>query len=442
MDKPIPIPALLSRLPLAGVMALGLALPAAPVLAADLIVTPPPAPALTAGRDWTGPRIGVELPAGARGTLTHERSTPGTAIPTSSDYSDTGFAPGLFVGYDWLFRPRWVGGVEIGLTRPDLDFAPLPGFGPVFETGAQFSLTGRLGYLTGDRTLAYGRLGIARTSTDIPVGFFDTTSESLNAAVIGAGIETFINDRVSARIEARYLHGLDTLRTSDLNSFEMDALQVGAGISYHWNQPRSSAAPALPGTDAVWAGVHAGLSAGYAPGAIDNRISGDLHGPYGTGRAAIGLHLGYDWRLNQDWVIGAQYEFNRLDQKFHDPGQDTLLPSDTTRFATLKHSQAISLRVGRLIQPETLLYGVVGRSRMKLEAAADFYPLDGGGSQTLDGWQYGLGMETAFSRHLSMRVEGIYTDSRDDLVTTNAQNEQVRLSPSVFTGRIGFSYRF
>ncbi len=122
--------------------------------------------------------------------------------------------------------------------------------------------------------------------------------------------------------------------------------------------------------------------------------------------------------------------------------QDTIATSGPTVFATLKSSQAVSLRIGRLIQPETLLYASIGRSQMKLAASPDFYPLDGGGSKTLAGWQFGLGLETALSRHLSMRVEGVYTDTKDDLVTTNAQSGQVRLSPSVLSGRIGISYRF
>ncbi len=433
MDKPTPIPAFPPRTGLAGAMALALALPAMPALAADLLIVAE-APAAE-GRDWTGPRVGIELPAGARGSLTYTTSTP-----TTYRFSETGLAPGLFAGYDWQFRPRWVGGVEAGWSKPNLDFAPLPQFGPMLEVGGQLSLTGRLGYLTGDNSLAYGRLGFARTAIDVAEGFDDTASKTLNAAVIGAGIESVVNDRISARVEMRYLHGLDTLRTVDQVSFEMDELQVAAGISYHWQQHRQ--AEALPPSEAVWTGFHAGLTLGYAPGAMDNRVAGDLYGPYAAGRAAGGLQLGYDWQVNQNWVVGAQYEFIRLDQKFRDPGADTIATSGPTVFATLKSSQAISLRFGRLIQPETLLYGSVGRSQMKLAASPDFYPLDGGGNQSLGGWQFGLGMETAFSRHLSMRVEGVYTDARDDLVTTNAQNEQVRLSPSVFSGRIGLSYRF
>ncbi len=431
MDQPTPKPAFSPPARLAGVLALALALPV-PALAADLA---PPAPAATEGRDWTGPRAGAELLSGARGSMTYTTSTP-----TTYRFSETGLAPGLFAGYDWQFRPRWVGGVEAGWSRPNLDFAPLPMFGSMLDVRGQWSLTGRLGYLTGNDTLAYGRLGFARTSLDVPEGFAGTAGRNLNAAVIGAGIESFINDRTSARVEMRYLRGLDTIRTADLVSFRMDELQVAAGISYHWQQRRPG--EALPASDAEWTGFHAGLIAAYAPGAMDNRVAGDLYGPYAAGRAAAGLQLGYDWRVNENWVLGAQYEFMRLDQKFRDPGADTIATSGPTVFATLKSSEAISLRFGRLIQPETLLYASLGRSRMKLTASPDFYPLDGGGSRTLGGWQLGLGMETAFSRHLSMRVEGVYTDTKDDLVTTNAQSEQVRLRPSVLSGRIGFSYRF
>lgn len=393
-------------------------------------------PALTQeGRDWTGPRVGAELLSGARGSLTYTTSTP-----TTYRFSETGLAPVLFAGYDWQFRPRWVGGVELGIGWPNLDFAPLPQFGPIAEVKSQISLTGRVGYMVGDNTLAYGRLGFARSSIDLAEGFTGTAGKSLNAVLAGAGIESFINDRTSARVEMRYLHGLDRLKTADLVSFKLDELQVAAGVSYHWQQRREG--EALPPSEAVWTGFYGGLTAAYAPGAMDNRVMDDLYGPYSAGRAAAGLHLGYDWRVNDDWVIGAQYEFMRLDQKFRDPGADTISTSGPTIFATLKSSQAITLRVGRLIQPETLVYGSLGPTQMKVAASPDFYPLDGGGNQTLGGWQFGLGMETAFSRHLSMRVEGVYTDSRDELVTTNAQNEQVRLQPSVLSGRIGFSYRF
>src|SRR5690606_6929655 len=76
MDKPTPIPAFPPRTGLAGAMALALALPAMPALAADLLIVAE-APAAE-GRDWTGPRVGIELPAGARGSLTYTTSTPTT----------------------------------------------------------------------------------------------------------------------------------------------------------------------------------------------------------------------------------------------------------------------------------------------------------------------------------------------------------------------------
>ena len=48
----------------------------------------------------------------------------------------------------------------------------------------------------------------------------------------------------------------------------------------------------------------------------------------------------------------------------------------------------------------------------------------------------------ALTEKLTLRVEGLYTEATEGLVVNNSQPDQITLTPSLLTGRVGLAYRF
>lgn len=386
-------------------------------------------------RDWQGFHAGLHM-AGTRAGLTYATSTP-----AEYEYSDTALGYGLHVGHDWRIRDKWVLGGEFSYTSSDLSFVPVQGFGPILEFDSQIAVSMRAGRLLGPGTLAYGRLGIASLSLKAPEGFDGTASGNQTAAMIGAGIESFVSDRVTARVEVLYLDQSGDFTTSDLVSHALANVQVTAGFSYRFGD--RMVAPSVIGGPALvdWNGFYGGALLGAGSGAVDNIVAGALNGPFSSVDPVGGLVLGIDRRIGDRWLIGAEAEYLRLGHEFFDPAANNFGTTGPTKFGEITSSRALSLRFGRLVQPNTLLYLKLGVSSMDFTAADDFYPLTGGGGGSMSGKQIGLGMETAITPKVTFRVEGVYTDSSDKFITTNSQSEQVELDPSSLSARIGLSWR-
>jgi len=185
--------------------------------------------------NWTGFYIGGDI--GARfsrakwTTLDYDTLTP-SAVDNPANLDRTSARIGGYVGYNWMFAPAWLAGLEadIGWAGGTASHTPFPGIAflsPTLGAGNDFvnakltwdaSVRGRLGYLVAPNWLVYGTGGVAwqriNTSASCPggggisfcglPGFSDSFTETKTGWTAGAGVETMLWGNWIGRAEYRY----------------------------------------------------------------------------------------------------------------------------------------------------------------------------------------------------------------------------------------------
>ena len=195
-------------------------------------------------------------------------------------------------------------------------------------------------------------------------------------------------------------------------------------------------APADPRT---WSGIYLGVGGGGSAtnysGGIDGTILVDAGGdppvtaPFGvfSDTDKVGYfgtaQLGYDRQLG-DWLVAgvfADYDFNRGTKRtafnedvFLAPDVDA---TDTTLTSELKESWTVGGRLGFLLNPNTMLYGLAGWTHAKMSVSGLISVLSDGttnlpfsASDTLDALTVGGGVEVMLRDSVSLKLEYRYTD--------------------------------
>jgi outer membrane immunogenic protein len=142
------------------------------------------------------------------------------------------FNGGAYVGYDRRIRDRFVLGGEAGFDIGTNDNRVVRGAGTFASVDPRhaFDVSARAGYLANDRTLLYVRGGYENVDarvTLINAGGANRDVRTYDGWLAGAGVERYLTDKVSARIEYRY---------SDLggNDTRFHRQQGLVGVSYHF----------------------------------------------------------------------------------------------------------------------------------------------------------------------------------------------------------------
>jgi outer membrane immunogenic protein len=179
-----------SRLFLTAVLAL--IAPAAPASAADAVlapqddVQPPPAAPLL----WSG------LYTGLYGGYMWLNSSADSIAAVDSVH---GFTGGAYIGLNHQFASNWITGIEgmAGLSGAETSTAAIS-----IEQDWEASLRGRMGYAF-ENSMIYGLAGLAgaKFDTSDPTG---SDSKVHLGWQIGGGMETFLTQNVTARVEYNY----------------------------------------------------------------------------------------------------------------------------------------------------------------------------------------------------------------------------------------------
>jgi opacity protein-like surface antigen len=209
--------------------------------------------------DWAGSYLGIEAGVGfSRPGFSGEDTLSG------SDFDDTGFVGGIFVGHDWRHE-HWVYGISGHFDGLDFDnqvaqYAPDPIFGgktDSYDLNWVASLRGRAGYLVTDNFLIYGTGGVAVTQVrtaaqgsgtlvfDPVLGFtlvpgeVERNNATRVGGVFGAGMEYAINSKWSFRTEyVHYLFGKVGVgggsSGADKVNFNPSFGTLMVGVSYHF----------------------------------------------------------------------------------------------------------------------------------------------------------------------------------------------------------------
>lgn len=388
--------------------------------AADLPVKAPLLKAPMTSYDWAGFYIGGNYALVAAQSTA---STPGGPLG-EVDLNARGLSVGIQAGYNWLFSPKFLAGVEVdfgylGGQRKFTDWndaAVTVGVEPTWYG----TLRGRLGYVTGPSVIyATGGLAFVRLTDTFgtPASTLSTTRTGWTA---GAGIETKLSARWSTTTEYLYV---DAGRTSfpviantapRTASFNHTFHVIKTGLNYQLHGP-AEGLPFFTGNmlrpEHNWAGFYAGANAGLGLSLTNANAGGvtavgttDVNGAGAT----IGAHLGFNMMLASAWFAGAEGDVGYLGSSrgFREWNDGSIFRQNTSWYATLRG------RFGRSTGP-ALLYVTGGAAWVGVEDGLTFI---GTGEtnvarRTASGWTVGGGTEVSLGGNWSGRLEYLYIDA-------------------------------
>ena len=145
-------------------------------------------------QDWNGPYVGAHI-GGAYADFTNR--LPAVSGPRGDATSLLG---GVHLGYNWQ-QGNTVLGAEIDYSRMDLQTRSAAN---TFSEDSTASIRMRAGQVIG-QTLLYGSLGVAWTEKKTAIAGFGSTTDFEPGLMAGAGVERWLKDNMTGRIEVFYV---------------------------------------------------------------------------------------------------------------------------------------------------------------------------------------------------------------------------------------------
>jgi len=162
----------------------------------------------------------------------------------------------------------------------------------------------------------------------------------------------------------------------------------------------------------------AGGTNAFAPGFCDGRATGSANVSCGNDHDGIeyAARIGFDKQIHENFVIGLVGEFGKAEIN------DSVSAFSTTPAAyvmtrDLKYNANIRARVG--YTPGTTLFyatggGAYGRVRNRFSTTNTANSFAGSGSENAYGYTAGGGVEQKLGRNISVGLEYLFTDLKDD----------------------------
>lgn len=338
---------------------------------------------------------------------------------------------GGFLGYGLTFNKTFYLGAELSYTISNhhfYSFIDTPGgyFQQDLELNNTFAAMLRAGTVVGN-SLVYLKGGAVNSEFQFAccMNFLPQVDDKKRAwgLGLGGGIEAYLGGGLSLRADYTFAK-YDSVSFTDMQprTVQFDTIEstLQFGLAYHFNSVRG---PVEHANFAGWYGGVFGAYSNFASGPLlpdDGQISASAHG---TG---IGLLGGYRAQF-QRWVLGLEVDGALHDVEYADPafGQSH----------HMKNSYGIAVQAGYVIG-NTLLFAKVGAVRSVFDSTfAGVFAKD-----THNGVQYGAGMETALSRHLSLRLD--LTRGEYESKTFTDGLDVFTMDPTVSTSRAAIIYRY
>ncbi len=187
-----------------------------------------------------------------------------------------------------------------------------------------------------------------------------------------------------------------------------------------------------------WAGAYAGLTLGYAFGGDD-----DVGISTGTSTvtpdtlelsgANAGIRLGYRWQKDR-WVIGPElgFEGGSIKDSFSTDGYDAE--------SKIKNVLALRVKTGYEVTPNTLVYGIVGVARAKVDYSVAGNGVDINDTYTKTGYIVGLGAERMINDKWSVTGEYEYANfGKENLA---AGGFDTNATPDYHNVKLGLNFKF
>lgn len=426
--------------------------------AADIDPTTPEIPAKPS---WSNIYIGGFFGAGG---ITNNIEIPALGTGNFNGFGGEGIQGGGRLGFNHQFSD-FVFGLEGEVAGSGIETTlDIPGLISVDAgTTLTLSASARAGYLTNPDTLAYLIGGFTHADFDVDIPGLLSLSEDLNGFHIGAGIETRLNNALTARAEYRYTQysGVD-FDTGGILNVEPSTHTGSLGLSWQFYDAATGQFQSPFGDDDStgssnsrdWSSFFAGVYFGGGSVAYDTSLPavapGNFNGTSGEGFLGGGL-AGYNHQLSQRFVAGIQGEvgYEGLEINTNIPAIPALgglagaaagLSFDAD--AGLDFAAAVSLRLGALANDDALVYLIGGYSYAQFEITASSLLLPGGSfslSENFSGFHIGTGVETRVTDNVNLRAEYRYTQYSGEDFGLGAILD---IEPSSHTGRIAVTWQF
>jgi len=223
------------------------------------------------------------------------------------------------------------------------------------------------------------------------------------------------------------------------------ALALNAPAAVAADFPVRPAAPApmyAPTPVYNWSGFYVGanLGAGWASMDMTGNWGGARWGSSDT-RFIVGGQVGFNYQIDH-FVMGAEWDFDWADGNTWTPFTPTAVGPLR---ATVENNWVMTLaaRLGYAFD-NWLFYGKLGAGWTKIDArlwAPGGAPF-GGVSRTNVGWLVGAGVEYAFARNWTGKVEYNYLGLDDTTFSGLIAPTRVTVSPDVQMVKFGINYKF
>lgn len=438
------------------------------------------AQAQTATPDWTGFYVGAHIGNAVSGSDWKDAGGAPLPVPFAGYFTGGGIVRGVQAGYNYQ-RGHLVLGIEGEGSFADIDGGAQCA-AAIFICDAKVealgTLTGRLGYATGD-FLLYGKAGGAwlyekLTMTPNPGGGSSDPWHGRQirpGLALGAGVEYAFSPAMSAKIEYSYLgFGQDRVNLTDSNGnrlnvgLDQDIHLVKLGLNYKLTgalRDRSSHPSSTTAPSQVWDGIYAGVHTGGTWGATDWTSA--------TGALAVISNFGFPGSGTMDGMIaGAQIGFNRqigslviggeIDASWSNldgfakcaTNVIPAVPQDiNTNFTCRSRVDALGTLAGRLgwAHDNFLFYGKAGAAwaKERYVAEREDFPSAFKGNAFRWGYVLGTGLEYAFTPAWSGKVEYNYMDFGTRIAELSDQFGNVSgvdIGQRAHLFKMGLNYRF
>jgi outer membrane immunogenic protein len=229
------------------------------------------------------------------------------------------------------------------------------------------------------------------------------------------------------------------MRTTIIAATALAALGMGGAAQADGMYSPAKAVYA-PAPAYSWNGLYLGLGIGV--GSVDHEISADsgVIGNFATidfgGEGAIGtVQIGYDRTFGDRFLIGAFLDYDFSDVK---TDVDIIVGNSVT----LEHSWSLGIRLGYLVNPDTLVYGLLAYTQAEFDT--DGILLGFTDFDDFDGITVGGGLETRLHGNWYLKGEYRYTEFDDEgIFSTGALGGiDVDTDTSVHSARAVLTYKF
>lgn len=190
--------------------------------------------------------------------------------------------------------------------------------------------------------------------------------------------------------------------------------------------------PSSPPAAINWTGFYVGGDVGAIFNDAHFKQTGLQETTIGTidGRPTWGTFVGFNYEPTPWAVIGLEGDFNWLSGAYY-----RMLGFNFDFLQQSHYIDALAVRGGVLVRPDTLLYAKVGPAWFNVSGVQGFgTPFQ----QTLNAIQAGIGVEALITPNISVRGEASYTYANQLSLNTGADIYR----PSVLMLQLGMAYKF